>query len=87
MHQAKWNTLAQQLTVIQYEAYEDIPVKAIEQEKKRLVEEYQQVEKTFNETSQLLQNCQQLINKLNGVLETNLKELKQEESPKPWKTD
>ena len=80
MHQAKWNTLAQQLTVIQYEAYEDIPVKAIEQEKKRLVEEYQQVEKTFNETSQLLQNCQQLINKLNGVLETNLKELKQEES-------
>jgi exonuclease SbcC len=27
-----------------------------------------------------LQNCQQLINKLNGVLETNLKELKQEES-------
>ncbi|MGI6573357.1 MAG: SbcC/MukB-like Walker B domain-containing protein [Fermentimonas sp.] len=80
VNQAEWNTLAQQLTVIHHEAYEDIPVNVIEQEKKRLVEEYQQVEKTFNETSQLLQKCQQQINKLNGVLESNLKELKQEES-------
>jgi exonuclease SbcC len=80
MHQAEWNTLAQQLTVIQHEAYKDIPINVIEQEKKRLVEEYRQVEKTFNETNRLLQKYQQQINKLNGVLETNLKELKQEES-------
>ena len=77
---AEWKTLAQQLTVIQHEAYKDIPINVIEQEKKRLVEEYRQVEKTFNETNRLLQKCQQQINKLNGVLETNLKELKQEES-------
>jgi exonuclease SbcC len=80
MHQAEWNTLAQQLTVIQHEAYEDIPVNAIEQEKKRLVEEYRQVEKTFNETSQLLQECQKRKDRLTGVLESNLKELEQEES-------
>ncbi|MDI9604226.1 MAG: AAA family ATPase [Bacteroidota bacterium] len=80
VNQAEWNTLAQQLTVIRHEAYEDIPVNVIEQEKKRLVEEYRQVEKTFNETSQLLQECQKRKDRLTGVLESNLKELEQEES-------
>ncbi len=70
--------MGQQLTLVLPETYRQSKTVEIEQEKNRLLQEHEQLEKAYQEHTVKLQDHLQRKDRLQGILEINLKELEQE---------
>ena len=80
IHQSKLETLEQQLTLIKRNEYQNTSVPSIEKEKEQLLDEHQQLEKKYNDTTRWLKDREKRRDRLNGVIEVNQRELKQEQA-------
>jgi len=78
VHQAELKTMGQQLTLVLPETYRQSKTIEIEQEKNRLLQEHEQLERAHQEHTVKLQDHLQRKDRLQGILEINLKELEQE---------
>lgn len=78
VHQTQLITMQQQLTLVQPGAYQHTKPDAIEEEKKQFLDEYVYLEKAYQEYTEKLQDHRVQKDRIEGVLETNRKELKQE---------
>ncbi len=78
VHQAELKTMGQQLTLVLPETYRQSKTVEIEQEKNRLLQEHEQLEKAYQEHTVKLQDHLKRKDRLQGILEINLKELEQE---------
>ena len=78
VHQTELKTMGQQLTLVLPETYRQSKTVEIEQEKNRLLQEHEQLEKAYQEHTVKLQDHLKRKDRLQGILEINLKELEQE---------
>jgi len=80
VHKTTLTTLGQQLLLITPEQYHQTGVTEIEEEKSRLLQEHQRVEKVYQENSDLLQQRLRKRDGVTGTLKINSRELEQEQS-------
>lgn len=78
VHQTELKTMGQQITLVLPETYRQSKTVEIEQEKNRLLQEHEQLEKAYQEHTVKLQDHLKRKDRLQGILEINLKELEQE---------
>lgn len=76
--QAELKTKEQQLTLVLPDTYRQSKAEEIEQEKNRLLQEHEQLEKAHQEHTAKLQDHLKRKDRLEGILETNINELEQE---------
>ena len=80
VHETTLSTLGQQLRLITPEQYRQTAVKEIEEEKQRLLQEHQRIEKRYVENIDLLQERVRKRDGLTGALRINSRELEQEQA-------
>lgn len=80
VHKTAWTTLAQQLELILPEQYRLITAEEIEKEKNLLLQEYERIQKAYEENVTLLQERMREKDTLIGTLNINKRELEQERS-------
>ena len=80
VHQTELKAIVTQLQLIRPEEYSQIPVERIEEEKSDLLNEYNRIEKEFNEKSISLQKRNRQKDILSGSLNVNRMELEKDQS-------